>query len=232
MRRMIFEASLALLVAGSLAHAEGLHFRGTLPGDVTWQRDGRSIAVPRMAGRYFIDADSSDRVLVTYVGADRVRLESPGQWVGAGTLHDSTYSGVFLYRDDVSLRPIRGARGTHLGTIEPTGRIRIMGTFTNRPWAGFESAWTPAEPKRDSTTWITRERLRNIPVDEMLQHPIWPPEQGRAPGPDYENPIWPPGWYKGDTRIVPAGTTAPRPTGPARSPGRARAARAGSAAGR
>jgi protein TonB len=35
-----------------------------------------------------------------------------------------------------------------------------------------------------------------------MEHPVWPPERGRRPGPDYEHPVWPPEWSHGDRRIL------------------------------
>jgi hypothetical protein len=191
---------------------QALHFRGGL---------GDSSATVRLsspglqAGPYSIDGDSTTGVIIHRVVGDRVELESPGEWEGAGIFRDSTYWGVFVYRADAHEPGHRGARGTHLGRLEPTGRLRVRGTFSNRAWPAFENVWTPRILHRrvatDSTgpgthrQSITLERLREIPVDDLLQHPLWPPPSGEPAGPRYEHPVWPPEWSKPDTLIVVAG---------------------------
>jgi TonB family protein len=153
------------------------------------------------AGRYFINADSTDLVIVTDISGNRVRLESPGQWEGTGVVSGSTYWGVFVYRDDAPEPKNRGARGTHLGTLEPSGgRVRIRGTFANRPWGEFQGTWTP----RDRVRGVTQLPDPGLEMDsnDLMEHPVWPPERGRTPGPDYEHPVWPPEWSHGDRRIL------------------------------
>ena len=100
------------------------------------------------ASRYFVDADTTDLVIITLLRDDRVQLESPGQWTGAGVMHGTTYWGVFVYGDDAKDMRNRGARGTHLGKLEPSGRMSVLSTFTNRDWPPFRVTWTPRDPVR------------------------------------------------------------------------------------
>ena len=119
----------------------------------------------------------------------------------------ATYWGVFVYGDDAKEPKNRGARGTHLAVLEPSGRMRVHGAFTNRDWPSFSVTWTPRDPDRNARDiggTISRERLREIHNDDTLQHPTWPPPGGVAPGAPHEHPIWPPERGKADNRIVPA----------------------------
>jgi len=100
------------------------------------------------ASRYFVNADTTDLVIITLLRDDHVQVESPGRWTGVGVLHGATYWGVFLYGDDAKESRNRGARGTHLGTLEPSGRWRIRTTFTNRQWPSVLATWTPRDPAR------------------------------------------------------------------------------------
>jgi hypothetical protein len=189
-----------------------LRFRG---GDTGSPANGPFASNGLQAGPYSIDGDSTAGVIIHSIVGDRVELESPGEWEGAGMFRDSIYWGVFVYRRDAGEPGHRGARGTHLGRLERSGRLRVRGTFTNRAWPVFENVWTPRVPHgrfaTDSTgpgthrQSITLERLREIPVDDLLQHPLWPPPSGEPPGPRYEHPVWPPEWSKPDTLIVVAG---------------------------
>ncbi len=161
------------------------------------------------AGRYFINGDFTRLVVVTEFDGHCVRLENPGEWRGAGVVSGSTYWGVFVYRGDASEPKNRGARGTHLGTLEPSGRWRIRGTFTNRPWPEFESTWTPGDPAPGASLPGGRQGSVQAPVPSRdvrpsttLEHPLWPPEKGRRPGPDNEHTVWPPEWSQGDRRIM------------------------------
>ncbi len=103
---------------------------------------------PRLQrGEFHINGRPSDIVRVTRVAGNRVEVESPHQWRGSGIVQGDVYWGVFVYRDDAPDPKNRGARGTHLGTIQPSGAIEIVGTFTNRKWPPFRSTWNPARRK-------------------------------------------------------------------------------------
>jgi TonB family protein len=159
--------------------------------------------------RYAVNGDTSRLVIVVRAEGGRVWLQSPGQWDGSGVASGDSYQGDFTYRSDARDRRNRGAHGEHFGAVSLSGRWTIRGVYSNRMPVGFEETWTPLQPRgaghnADPRQRISEERLREIPVEEMLQHPLWPPEGGRAPGPDYEHPVWPPEWFKGDFRVMPA----------------------------
>lgn len=121
-------------------------------------RDG-SIETPGFGtGHYYMNDDPSALLIVTELDGQRVKLESPGQWDGVGMLDGDTYWGVFTYRDNAPDPRNHGARGTHLGTIDPTGRVHVEGKFTNRQWAPFTVVWAPGASQ------------------EHPRAPKWPPE--------------------------------------------------------
>lgn len=192
-----------------------LRFRGSrqrVTSDLVREFDGRRL---RMGG-YFVDADTSDRVIVTRIHGGRVELESPGQWQGTGLLQDSTYWGVFTYTNDAREPKNRGARGVHAGTIDALGRVHVQGRFTNRPWGSFQSTWTSESDaifagidsaggmRRHS---ITREQLREIPVEpypgqRLERSPVWPPPQMPGAPSERSLPAWPQVWYHGGTQVL------------------------------
>jgi len=100
---------------------------------------------PLFGGRYFTGADSSDLVIVTRRKGGRLRLESPGEWTGAGTVQGDAYRGTFVYGRGARDPRNRGARGTHAGTLRPDGSAFVEGTFTNREWPPFRVTWTPLD---------------------------------------------------------------------------------------
>lgn len=190
MREFLIAASTIVLCAAGAAPV--LEFRGGRESTPSFQVDGIhgfEDSRGRLSARYFVGADSSDRVIVTVIDGDRIGIESPGEWTGMGVVIDTTYWGVFAYRNDAGDPRNHGARGTHLGTIERSGRIRIRGTFTNREWPDFQVTWSPLKPTSAGT--VDWERLLELPTDELFEHPIWPRDRGREPSPRPGDLIWP-----------------------------------------
>jgi TonB family protein len=145
-------------------------------------------------GRYAINGSPNDVVIVTRVGGDRVLVENPGQWEGAGVMHGMFYWGAFVYRDDAREFKNRGAHGTHAGTLDASGRLHVKGTFSNRPWPAFESTWVPVDERADKhgdddhhrDDWrATDPGHVEVPAPGSADHPEWPAE-----------------WFKGDPHIL------------------------------
>jgi hypothetical protein len=108
-------------------------------------------------------------------------------------MRDSMYWGVFMYGRDVTEPKYHGARGTHQALLEPSGRLRVHGVFTNRDWPAFDVTWTPSAARRGNLPpgWHHDDHFR-FPPDETMEHPVWPPDRANA-----------------DDRVVPAtGVTA------------------------
>lgn len=113
---------------------------------VGWLRDGLT------SGRYHINGDTTKVVLFTRVDSTHVRVESPGEWEGSGNLVGRMYWGVFSFRADASAPEMRGARGTHLGSIEGLGRLEVSSAYANRLWPDFVSTWRRFETPPGNST--------------------------------------------------------------------------------
>lgn len=180
--------------AGAVRSGGDLHFRGGPGATVELQFNGH---VRGLRGAYQIGNDRDRFVTIARREHDRVWLDEQGQWEGSGVCTDSSYYGVFVYHADASDVRNRGARGTHVGTIDSAGVVHVHGTFENRAWPAFEITWTPVAPRAGAadTTGrgnISRERLREIPVREMLVHPVWPPPNVGNTDPRLLYPATPP----------------------------------------
>jgi hypothetical protein len=180
--------------AGAVQRGGDLHFRGGRGGPVSRQFDGFSQG---MLGAYRVGDGRLSHVTVTRRENDWVCLEEKGQWEGSGVTTDSSYYGVFVYGSGASDTRNRGARGTHVGTIDSAGVVHVRGTFENRAWPAFEITWTPVAPRAGGADTngrgsISRERLREIPVDELFVHPVWPPPNGGNSDPRLLYPATPP----------------------------------------
>jgi protein TonB len=85
---------------------------------------------------------------------------------------------VFRYPDDTRERRYAGLRGTHLGTLGLDGRLRVEGTFTNRPWPRFWVVWSPEGSELPE---MPRGQPGVVPPSPaQMEHPVWPPDRGDA----------------------------------------------------
>jgi hypothetical protein len=101
-----------------------------------------------MEGRYWINGEAEQVVIVTRLGLNQYRVERPGEWVGLGFFDGQDYAGVFYYPDDTTWGELAGAMGEHRGRLQGNGQFRIRGEFTKGSQSAFELFWVPAPEGR------------------------------------------------------------------------------------
>lgn len=98
---------------------------------------------------YFVNGDATHRVVMSSRFNNRIFLDAPGEWSGAGVLENGTdYWGVFHYNADAATVELRGARGSHAGAVEPDGLVHVEATFSHPKHAPLSFTWAPSRAVR------------------------------------------------------------------------------------
>jgi protein TonB len=101
-----------------------------------------------LEGWYAVEGVATERLRVERTGEMTYRIESRGQWEGAGILDGEVYFGVFRYvgrPGAPGASALAGATGTHVATRAPDGSLVVRGQFTRGPVDTFDVRWVPAE---------------------------------------------------------------------------------------
>ncbi len=135
-----------------------------------------------LAGRYFVDDDTTVIVIVTPTGPHTMDLESSSRWVGSGELDSAGYHGGFRYPKTASDPTSEDLRGTHEATAEPDGRWRVHGEFVDERGRAFDVTWTPVgmPPPRGTRRLAATDAVDSPP--ESAPRPTGPVRMKPAPG--------------------------------------------------
>ena len=92
-------------------------------------------------GRYAINGQPSDRVVITRIRGNEYRVEASGFWSGVGFFDGKTYLGVFRYPEDSKHGSLTKAVGTHRATLQKDGSFKVRGSFDGNGFGEFEVVW-------------------------------------------------------------------------------------------
>ena len=121
----------AMIIAGCSSHlkAASLHDESA----------GRP--APSITGRYAVGG-SSEHVVITSLGGDRYRIESPGFWEGVGIFDGKVYWGVFRYPQTSHHQSLANVCGLHRAELQPDRSFKVHGSFNSSGFGEFDLEWT------------------------------------------------------------------------------------------
>lgn len=115
---------MALVLAAALA--------GCMPMTTTTGGAAARAPVARdlIAGRYAINGNRGDVVVIRKIADNRYSVENPGNWAGVGIFDGRTYWGVFRYPDDTKHGSLMRAVGIHRAERQKDGSFKVHGSFS------------------------------------------------------------------------------------------------------
>ncbi|HTM58429.1 MAG TPA: hypothetical protein VL123_08450 [Candidatus Udaeobacter sp.] len=96
---------------------------------------------PSIAGRYAVGG-SSEHVLISSLGGDRYRIDSPGFWEGVGIFDGKTYWGVFRYPTNSHHASLANVCGLHRAELQGDRSFKVHGSFNSTGFGEFDLVWT------------------------------------------------------------------------------------------
>jgi len=91
---------------------------------------GSTVVKDPIAGRYAINGNRADVVIISKLADSRYAIENPGNWTGVGIFDGRIYYGVFRYPDDTKHGSLMRAVGVHRAERQKDGSFKVHGNFS------------------------------------------------------------------------------------------------------